>query len=76
MNWDPHRLLTPKEIHEAGGPAPRSLERLRASGGGPRYTRIGPKIVRYRAADYLAWVEERSFAHTAAEKVAAISANM
>jgi predicted DNA-binding transcriptional regulator AlpA len=67
MNWHPDHLLTPKEIHAAGGPAERTLERLRATGDGPRYVRMGPKVVRYRAADYLAWLTANTFAHAAEE---------
>lgn len=70
MNWHPDRLLTAKEIHEAGGPAPRSLERLRVRGGGPPFTRVGPKVIRYRAATYLSWLEGRTFAHAAEERAA------
>ena len=74
MTWDPNRLLTPKEIQDAGGPAPRSLERMRVTGGGPRFTRIGPKIIRYRADHYLAWIEANSFASTADENASAPNA--
>jgi predicted DNA-binding transcriptional regulator AlpA len=67
MNWHPDQLLTSKDIRQAGGPPERTLERWRATGDGPRYVRIGPKIVRYRAADYLAWLEANTFAHAAEE---------
>jgi predicted DNA-binding transcriptional regulator AlpA len=35
-----------------------SVKRLRASGQGPRYIRISPRVVRYRRQDVLDWMEQ------------------
>lgn len=41
------------------------LAKLRCSGGGPRYTKISPRIVFYEKADLDAWLEERRYGSTA-----------
>jgi excisionase family DNA binding protein len=37
---------------------PSTLARWRRQGRGPRYVRIGSKVVRYRAADVNRWLEK------------------
>jgi predicted DNA-binding transcriptional regulator AlpA len=44
----------------------RTLERLRGRGGGPKYSRLGRRVV-YRRADLDAWVASRSFDNTTQE---------
>ena len=60
-------LLNTKQAAERLGTSVRALERLRSSGDGPRYCRIGPRLVGYRPADLNTWLEARSFAHRADE---------
>lgn len=67
-------LLDAKDIEAAGGPSQRSLERMRRTGDGPPYTRVGPKIIRYRAGSYRGWLRAQTFAHAAAEQVASQAA--
>lgn len=64
------RLLTTTETAEYLGIEPRTLERWRFSpppGGAPPYIRIHARCVRYRMADLLEWLEERTYQHTSAE---------
>jgi predicted DNA-binding transcriptional regulator AlpA len=35
-----------------------SMKRLRASGDGPPYIRVSPRVVRYRRRDVLEWMEQ------------------
>jgi predicted DNA-binding transcriptional regulator AlpA len=48
-------LLTSKQLAVLVGLSVRSLERLRASGGGPKFIKLG-QSVRYREADLAAWL--------------------
>ena len=48
--------------------SPVTMERLRLTGDGPRYAKLG-KSVRYRAIDLDAWLESRLIASTS-EKAA------
>ncbi|WP_051212476.1 helix-turn-helix transcriptional regulator [Rubritepida flocculans] len=61
------RLLTEHEAAELLRVAPRSLQRWRATGDGPRFVRLGLRRVAYAEADLLAWAAARSFAHRADE---------
>jgi predicted DNA-binding transcriptional regulator AlpA len=53
------RYFTTKEAAKRLGLAVRTLEGFRCKGGGPRYCKIGKRIVRYRIEDLDAWAEER-----------------
>ncbi len=47
--------------------SPRTLERLRITGGGPRFTKVGTSIrsrVVYKRSDLIEWMEGRSFGST------------
>ena len=57
------RLLTQAEAAELLRLSERTLERLRVSGTGARFVRLG-KSVRYRECDLVAWVEARVVAST------------
>jgi len=52
------RLLTQAEAAKLLSLSERTLERLRVSGGGAKFVRLG-KSVRYRECDLIAWVEAR-----------------
>jgi predicted DNA-binding transcriptional regulator AlpA len=39
--------------------SPIYLRQLRVKGGGPRFSKITPKLVRYRLADVVAWAASR-----------------
>nr|WP_281350451.1 helix-turn-helix domain-containing protein [Roseovarius bejariae] len=42
----------------------RALQNWRHRGGGPRFVKVSARSVRYRSKDLLAWIEERTVAHT------------
>lgn len=52
-------MLTQSECAELLRLSPRTLERLRGSGLGPKFARMGNKSVRYRIEDVEAWVASR-----------------
>lgn len=61
------RMLTTSEAAQIVRLSPRTLERLRVSGEGPRYVKAGPgkrAKVLYRECDLAAWLEQFSFAST------------
>jgi predicted DNA-binding transcriptional regulator AlpA len=41
------------------GLSPRTLQKYRVVGGGPRYSKLGPKSVRYRLSEVNAWADAR-----------------
>ncbi len=51
-------LLTQREAAELLRLSERTLERLRLTGGGPRFCRLG-HAVRYREADLESWIASR-----------------
>ena len=51
-------LLTTEEAAEDLRNSPRTLERYRVTGEGPRFLKIG-KLVRYRRSDLVAWRDSR-----------------
>lgn len=52
-------LLTEDEAAELIGFTPRALQNWRRVGGGPRFVRVGSRVVRYRPQDLEAWAAER-----------------
>lgn len=51
-------MLHTKDAAKRVGLSPVTLERLRISGEGPRYAKLG-KAVRYRASDLEEWIASR-----------------
>ena len=49
------RLLNQKQAAEVLGLSTRTVERLRLTGGGPRFAKLGRRVL-YRPADLNAWV--------------------
>ncbi|MGH7226101.1 MAG: helix-turn-helix transcriptional regulator [Gemmataceae bacterium] len=63
-------FLTDAELRRRyGGLHPRTTMRWRSDGTGPRYTRVGSRIL-YCLDDVLKWEGANAFAHRAAEAVA------
>lgn len=60
-------LLNERQTAERLGLTTRTLQRWRVSGAGPRYMRIGPRMIRYAESDVVAWAESRGYASRAAE---------
>jgi len=49
-------LLTQEDAAQRLGISPRSLERHRVAGTGPRFCKLG-RLVKYRKCDLEAWIE-------------------
>lgn len=49
--------FTPAEAGDYLSLSTKTLENLRLQGGGPAYSRLGHRIVRYRRADLDSWLE-------------------
>ncbi len=47
------------------------LRQLRVRGGGPRYSALARKAIRYRVADLLAWADSKSACSTSDQREAA-----
>ena len=45
--------------------SPQTVEKMRLTGTGPKYAKLG-RLVRYRKADVLAWIDEQSRSSTSA----------
>ena len=52
-------LLRQREAAALCALSERTMERLRTSGLGPRFTRLGRKAIRYRLADLETWIASR-----------------
>ncbi|MDD5364807.1 MAG: helix-turn-helix domain-containing protein [Gallionellaceae bacterium] len=59
----PQRYLTNDEAAEYLRLSPRTLEKLRVIGGGPRFRKFGRRVM-YAVADLDAWADQRSFEAT------------
>jgi predicted DNA-binding transcriptional regulator AlpA len=57
-------LLTQRQAAVVLCLSERSIERLRCSGLGPRFVRVGQRSVRYRQSDLAAYVEARAVRST------------
>ena len=65
----PQRYLTNDEAAEYLRLSPRTLEKQRVIGGGPRFRKFGRRVM-YAVADLDAWAETRSFESTSDPKYA------
>ena len=63
---NPHDLLTTPATAEWLGVSVQWLEIGRSKGYGPSFVRLSPRRVRYRRADVLEWLRERTHRSTAA----------
>jgi predicted DNA-binding transcriptional regulator AlpA len=71
IDGKPHdRWLTQKALCAFLDVSERTLERMRADGNGPRFSKAGKRVL-YRSSDVESWLAERSFASTAEAKLAA-----
>ncbi|MFH5948386.1 helix-turn-helix transcriptional regulator [Roseomonas xinghualingensis] len=60
-------LLTERALSERFGVSPRTLQRWRRTGEGPRFIRAGARCVRYAEAEVIRWEARNSYDHRAAE---------
>jgi predicted DNA-binding transcriptional regulator AlpA len=58
-------VLTSREAAAFLRLSPRTLDRLRVEGGGPRYLKLR-RSIRYRQSDLASWLDRRSFDNTSA----------
>lgn len=65
----PQRYLTNDEAAEYLRLSPRTLEKQRVIGGGPRFRKFGRRVM-YAVADLDVWADERSFEATSDPKYA------
>lgn len=56
-------LLTPPQVAERYGPSTSTLAKMRLTGTGPVYVKLGRKVA-YRLEDLEAWVAENRFRST------------
>jgi predicted DNA-binding transcriptional regulator AlpA len=56
-------ILKPSEAAALLRLSPRTLDRLRVEGGGPRFLKVRQSI-RYRLADINSWLDRRAFGST------------
>jgi hypothetical protein len=63
----PGEYLTGKELNDRYNIPPRTAQRWRVSGCGPRFVRAGPRRILYRLSDVEAWLAARTFRHRADE---------
>ena len=59
----PQRYLTNDEAADYLRLSPRTLEKQRVIGGGPRFRKFGPRVM-YAVADLNVWADSRSFEAT------------
>lgn len=57
-------LLNSKKAADLLGISERTLERLRTSGEGPKYVKLGKGAVRYDPTDLRSWIKRRKRAST------------
>jgi hypothetical protein len=62
---EPDTLISTKQLAAWLGTSAEWCEIGRHKDYGPRFLRLGPNIVRYRVADVVAWLRERTFQNTA-----------
>jgi len=59
-NADPNRLVRPVEAARFLSVTRGALDNWRSRGTGPAYVRLGPRCVRYKVGELLAWIERQS----------------
>ena len=56
-----------KEAAEAAGVSERTLDRMRETGDGPRYVRLGKRRIGYEVDEFDRWLKANTFSHRADE---------
>jgi predicted DNA-binding transcriptional regulator AlpA len=67
-NLEASTLLTQVEAADFLRLSPRTLERQRTAGTGPKFVKAGRRVL-YRSAELEAWTEKRTFGSTAEAQV-------
>ena len=63
----PDEYITEQGLHERYLIPPRSAQRWRSTGDGPRWIRLGQRRILYRVSDVEEWLKERTYRHRADE---------
>lgn len=63
MTIEQQTLLTALQVSERYGPSPSTLAKMRLTGTGPVFVKLGRKVA-YRLEDLEAWVAENRFRST------------
>jgi predicted DNA-binding transcriptional regulator AlpA len=74
---DPDRWVDERELAPILGLSCNTLKNWRARGQGPPFSRLGPKAIRYRLREAMAWAESQGRtapANTSASTVAGVCA--
>jgi len=59
--------ITEDELHERYLIPPRTAQRWRQDGAGPKFIRLGQRRIVYRVSDVETWLADRAYAHRADE---------
>lgn len=62
--YNPNDLLNTSKAASVLGVSPGSLANQRYQGGGPTYSKLGTKTVRYRYEDLVSFIEQNKFQNT------------
>lgn len=57
---DTEAMLTPKDVAQIYGISIATLSTWRATQQGPKWYRLGTRLVRYRKADMEQWIQEQN----------------
>ena len=63
----PENILFPPDVVRRYGLSLKTLERMRTTGGGPAFVRLGTRRIAYLESELDAWLASRSFPNRAAE---------
>jgi hypothetical protein len=69
----PNEYVTEQGLHERYMIPPRTAQRWRSTGDGPRWIRLGRRRVLYRISDVEAWLTARTYRHRADELTRALT---
>lgn len=60
MTVIPDKMLGTEQAAAHLGMCVKTLERMRRDGRGPRFIKMGPRLIRYRLSDLDAWLDAQS----------------
>jgi hypothetical protein len=69
----PDEYITEHGLQERYLIPPRTAQRWRSSGAGPKWIRLGPRRILYRVSDVEEWLRDRTFRHRADELARAVA---
>ena len=75
-DYRPDECITEQGLHERYLIPPRTAQRWRSTGDGPRWIRLGRRRVLYRVSDVEAWLTARTYRHRADELTRALTTDV